>query len=121
MAYTLRIDGTTMPTPASITVKREKVWSSGTRRSSSAKMQGKIVAIKCTLSITFPAYLSQADLNKIKNAVDNTDEWHSVTFTNEYNETETKNFYFGNPEYSSHFYANGRLLFDQIVIEAVQR
>lgn len=123
MAFVLKFDGKTMPTPMydGFEINREKVWSSNTRRSSSAKMQGTIVAVKTTLKMDFPPNLTKAQIKSITDIVDSEREWHTITFTNEKSETETITAYFGNPRYGVSFFRDGKWMFSSITVEAVER
>lgn len=51
MANFLKVGSTVLPTPTSLTVKKEPVWSSDTGRTQSGKMSGNVVAEKITASV----------------------------------------------------------------------
>lgn len=113
------------PTPGGWKISREKVWSEGTGRTSSAKFQGKIVAKKATLDMAFPADLSPAQVKKITKYADPDDlENHKycyIQFTNEKSEIETGQFYFGNPSFDGYAFFNGKMIFNSVSVQAVER
>lgn len=61
-------DGVLLPSPSSISIGDELVWSSNTGRSVTAEMIGDIIANKSTLTITW-RMLSYSAINIIKNNV----------------------------------------------------
>lgn len=113
------------PTPGGWKITREKVWSEGTGRTSSAKFQGKLVAKKVTLDMAFPVDLSPAKIKKITKYADPDDlanhKYCYIQFTNEKSETETKQFYFGNPSFDGYAFFNGKMIFNSISVRAVER
>lgn len=116
-----------MPCPATggWKISREKVWSANTRRTSSAKFQGTLVAKKVTLDMAFPVDLSPAQVKKIMKYADPDDlknhKYCYIQFTNEKSETETKEFYFGNPSFDGYAFFNGKMIFNSISVQAVER
>lgn len=71
MGY-LKLNNKLMPSPKleGITFAHEKIWSSGTKRTSSCKMVGDIKGIKDTLSIEFPP-LSKSDIDLLNSVLSN--------------------------------------------------
>lgn len=51
MANFLKAGDAALPTPSSVTIKREPIWSSDTGRTQSGKMAGEVVAEKVTASL----------------------------------------------------------------------
>lgn len=58
--------GEELPSPVSVSVGNEIIWSSNTGRVSSGKMVGTAIAEKMTVTITW-GILTQAEVNKIEN------------------------------------------------------
>lgn len=104
---------------------REKVWGANAKRSSSGKFSGKLVTKKVTLDMAFPANLSSKDIKKILKYVDPEDlvnhKYCYIEFTNEKNEVELKQFYFGNPSFDAMTYINGKFIWSSIQVQAVER
>lgn len=113
------------PTPGGWKISREKVWSANAKRTSSAKFQGTIVAKKVTLDMAFPENLSPSKVKKITEYADPDDlashKYCYIQFTNEKSETETKQFYFGNPSFDGYAFFNGKMIFNSISVQAVER
>lgn len=123
MGFVLKVDGVSWPCPAvnGFKITREKIWSSNTRRSSSAKMQGKIKAIKRTLDIAFPHGIDKSEITKINDAVNSKNPWHTIEFTNEKGNTESGTFYFGSPSYEPYSFIDGKMVLSSLSIQAVER
>lgn len=131
MAFVLKFGWTKdkmedMPTPKSEgwKISREKVWGANAKRSASALFSGKIVAKKVTLDMAFPANLSSADMKKLLKYADPDNlknKYCYIQFTNEKNEVETKQFYFGNPSFDAMSYIKGKFIWSSIQIQAVER
>lgn len=68
MAITIRGNGMTLPSPDSITVSDEIVWSANTGRSASGQMLGDAVADKKTFAITW-GVLTRAELETVRSAL----------------------------------------------------
>lgn len=71
-AIELKINGVKVRSPkiGGITRKSEKVWSSNTGRAASTRMVGTILAIKKTLSISWPP-LTQSEAQLIETQISN--------------------------------------------------
>lgn len=131
MAFVLRFGWTKdnmedMPKPKAEgwKISREKVWGANAKRSASGKFSGKIVTKKVTLDMAFPANLSSADMKKLLKYADPDNlknKYCYIQFTNEKNEVETKQFYFGNPSFDAMSYINGKFIWSSIQIQAVER
>lgn len=92
------VDGESLfPTKVKFKYDREPIWSSNTRRNSSAKMTGKIVGWKKKLEVIYTPKLTQANVKKIIQTVGNNVEWHTVSYTNDCGEVESNvKMYIGN-------------------------
>lgn len=96
-AIELKINGTKVKAPkiGGISSKEEKVWSKNTGRSASAKMQGTIIAIKKTKSISWPP-LTQEERDQILSLISNAGKpFATLTITKPDGSTETMECYFG--------------------------
>lgn len=58
-----------LPTPDSITVNDEIIWSSNTGRTSSGKMIGDVITEKNTFSVSWTGLRTEAEYKKIKNSL----------------------------------------------------
>lgn len=103
----LKIDGKIMPEPKfqGITFSKEKIWSKNTGRTASGKMVGDVIAIKTTMSISFPV-LSGEQVKELDAALEPAfiDVYFKDPRKNEYT---TKTFYAGTPSYPVYSYAKG--------------
>lgn len=117
---TLKINGKTMPEPmldGGIVAKKEKVWSSNTKRVSNGDLEGDVIARKWTLSIKWPR-LSDEQVALIDNAIDPpfVDIYFKNPSTNTY---ETRTFYAGTPTYPVYSYALGK--YDGVAVDLIQK
>lgn len=106
-------------------ITREKIWSANAKRTSSAQFEGTLVAKKVTLDMAFAPDLSPAQIEKIMKYADPSDlknhQYAYIQFTNEKSETETGQFYFGNPSFDGYAFFNGKMIHNSISIQAVER
>lgn len=118
----LKINGVSMPTPAieGVSIKREKIWSANTGRSSTGQMVGTVVAVKSTISITWPP-LTPAQAKTIDDAVSSTAGFLPLTYTELDGTTTTKTVYFGTPSYTQYSYANGIEYVTGVSVDAVEQ
>lgn len=119
----LYIDGTLMPEPAhsGISFSNAKVWSSNTGRSLSAKMNGTIVSVKGTLSISW-AVLTRTEYNKIASVVNSKTEWHSVVLTDTSGNTLwSKTVYFGDLTCSLYSVSSSLRHYKECSVNAIER
>lgn len=70
MIIEIKANGVVLPSPVSISVNDEIIWSSDTGRTLSGEMVGDIVATKDTVSIQW-AWLTNNEMNTIHNAIHN--------------------------------------------------
>lgn len=68
MAITITANGTTLPSPVSVTASNEIIWSSNTGRAASGLMIGDVIAEKKTFAITW-GVLTRAELQVIRGAL----------------------------------------------------
>lgn len=99
----------------------EAVWSSNTRRNSSAKMTGKIIANKYKLDVSYKADLPQEKLAILKSYARSNQEWHKIMFTNEIGENITRTFYFGTYNVEPYCFWNGFMYYQSINITLIER
>ncbi|MCQ4638446.1 hypothetical protein NE619_17080 [Anaerovorax odorimutans] len=65
MSFLFQAGGVDLPSPVSITINNELIWSSDTGRTQSGKMAGSVVAEKKNISVKW-GILTEAQLTKIK-------------------------------------------------------
>lgn len=119
----LYIDGEKMPEPLhnSISCNDEKIWSSNTGRSQSAYMNGSIIEIKKTRSLSFPP-LTESELNKLNEKINSNDEWHTCELKDTGGKTVFSfTCYFGTPSYTVYSVAKNRKYFCNYQIDAIER
>jgi hypothetical protein len=123
MALVFTVDGTSL-FPSKIQkmdFHREPIWSSNTRRNSSAKMTGKIVGWKWKLEISYSPKLTQSELRTIMNTLGNNREWHSVTFTNDVGEGDSANLYIGEISTQPILYRNNQWIYQSVNFSLIER
>lgn len=119
----LKINGVTMPTPAleGLTISTEKIWSSDTGRTSAGKMVGTIVAVKTTISITWPV-LTMDQVAVIEAAVSDQDApFVPIQYTDMTGQTVTKTVYFGTPTYTVYSWADGLQYVESVKVEGIEQ
>lgn len=122
-AIELKINGTKVKAPkiGGISVKEEKVWSKNTGRSASAKMQGTIIAIKKTRSISWPP-LTMAERNQILSLVSNTSKpFVTLAMTMPDGSTESIECYFGTPSFDEWELIGGTWRCTNGKVDAIER
>lgn len=101
-AIKLKIKGVQVPAPKApggISRKSEKVWSNNTGRTASGKMQGTILTIKKTLSISWPP-LTQVEQELIESLISNKAlPFTTLEITRPNGSIETVEVYFGTPSF----------------------
>ena len=120
--YQLKIDGVLMPEPSleGITESDEKIWSQNTKRISTGKMVGDIIAIKRTLSITWPV-LTPDQVKTINSAVGGTTAFVPVTYTDASGEEVTKICYFGTSTKKIYSWADGIRYVTGYSVDAIEQ
>lgn len=119
----LYINGVQMPTPAleGMTITSEKIWSANTGRSTSGKMLGTVVAVKTTISITWPP-LTFAQAALIEAAVSDKDHpFVPVKYTDMAGNTVTKTMYFGTPSYTVYSHAANLQMIKDLTVDGIER
>lgn len=103
----LKINNTTMPTPAinGVTINREPIWSAATGRTASGKMVGNIVTRKWTLKIKWPP-LTMAQAATILTAL-TAHDFLSVSFTDMTGATRNLTMYAGTPSFTQYSWVDG--------------
>ena len=100
-AIKLKINGIEVKAPkiGGITRKSEKVWSKNTGRSATGRMQGTILSIKRTLSISWPP-MTQGEQELIESVVSNTKiPFATLEITRPNGNVESIECYFGTPSF----------------------
>lgn len=117
------IDGVVLPSPQAngVSISRNHIQSSKTRRTANATMTGKVIALKTTVKMSFPPGLSPPTINEIKEKVCNKTFFHKFGFTNEYSEWEEMTVYFGNYSTEQYGFINGKMLNQSLSFEAVEK
>ena len=98
---TLKINGTTVPSPSAngFTVSKNKIWSRNTGRNSQGDMVGTIIAIKTSVDITWNV-LSPSEVALIDSLVsDINNPFTTIEFTGADGVTTTKTVYFSDVSY----------------------
>lgn len=119
-----KLEDMPLPKVEGFKISREKIWGANAKRSSKGKYSGKLVAKKVTLDMAFPANLSSSQIKKLMKYADPSDlsnKYGYIRFTNEKGETETKEFYFGNPSFDAMTFLKGKFIWSSIQIQAVER
>lgn len=117
------IDGIVLPSPQAngVSIARNQIQSSKTRRTANATMTGKVVDMKTTVKMSFPPGLSPDTIKKIKEKVCNKTFFHKLGFTNEFSEWEEITVYFGNYSTEQYCFVNGKMMLQSISFEAVEK
>ena len=114
-AIELKIGGVKVRAPkiGGITRKSEKVWS--------ARMQGTILAVKKTLSISWPA-LTQAEQELIESVVSDTNAaFTTLEITRPNGDTESFECYFGTPSFNEWDWIGGQWMCVNGKVDAIER
>ena len=122
-AIKLKINGTLVRSPKTggITRKSEKVWSKNTGRTTSGRMQGTIVAIKKTISISWPP-LTQAEQELIESLVSNKNlPFATLEITRPDGSTESIECYFGTPSFEEWDMVGGQWKCVNGKVDAIER
>ena len=99
----------------------EPVWSSNTRRNSSAKMTGKLVAHKYKLDVSWKVDLPQNKLTILRQYLCSNQEWHKIMFTNELGVNITRTFYVGSYSVEPYCFWEGEMLYQSINVTFIER
>lgn len=95
MAIVIKAGSTTLPSPDSITVSDEIIWSANTGRSSTGEMIGDVIAEKKTFTINW-GILTKAQRNTIRNNLPS--GFHSFSIIED-GTTTTIDYYRSNIQY----------------------
>lgn len=123
MSYDLTINGVAMPAPImdGIEISDEKIWSANTGRSTTGKMLGTCVAVKRTITITWPT-LTAAQAKTIRAAVsDKNNPFVPIRFTDVDGTVTTMTVYFGTPVFIIHRLRNGSPVITGATVEGIEQ
>lgn len=119
----LQFDDTYVKSPkvGGVTRKPEKVWSSNTGRTASAKMRGTIKAIKGTWSIEWPE-MTQREQELIESFISNPAKPFVVMRIRRPNgEVQEAEVYFATPSFGEWVWLNGRWMCTGAKVDAIER
>lgn len=118
----LTINGVSVPLPAKdgVTITHEKVWSSGSGRTSTGNMAGTIVAIKRKIALKWPP-LTTTQAAAIDRAVNTKTEFFSVHYTTETGAEGSGTFYAGTPTFTQYSYAKGKRYLTGVSVNLIER
>lgn len=122
-AIKMEIDGVPVRSPKvrGITRKSEKVWSKNTGRTTSGRMQGTILAIKRTISISWPP-LTQEEQELIESLISSEVlPFTTLKITRPDGRTETIECYFGTPSFDEWDMIGGQWKCINGKVDAVER
>lgn len=122
-AIKLKINGTEVRAPkvGGISRKSEKIWSKNTGRTATARMQGTIIAIKKTLSISWPA-LTQAEQELIESQISNVNQpFSTIEITRPNGVIESIECYFGTPSFEEWKLIGGQWRCENGKVDAIER
>ena len=123
MAFTsLTINGVNVPLPAKegVTITHEKIWSSGSGRTSTGNMSGTIVAIKRKIALKWPP-LTTAQAATIDRAVNTKTEFFTVKYTTESGSDGSGTFYAGTPTFTQYSYVKGKRYLTGVSVNLIER
>lgn len=121
--YSLMINGVDMPTPVvdGVQITEEKIWSANTGRVSSGKMVGSVIAVKRTITITWPT-LTAAQAKKIREVVSDKDHpFVPIKFTDTDGTVTTMTVYFGTPTFVIHRLRGGVPVITEATVEGIEQ
>lgn len=122
-AIELKIDGTAVKPPLvkGMSRKPEPVWSSNTGRTGTAKMQGTIIAIKTTLSVSWPP-LTYEEEELIESLISNKAKpFHTLAWKTPSGAQKEMECYFGTPSFDDWDWINGEWMCVNAKVDAIER
>lgn len=114
------INNILMPSPKSMDIKKEPIWSKNTSRTASGDMVGDIIAYKYNIDIVWPT-LSASDVKKIENSITQSAFFNVGFIDPATNILTTKSFYAGTPTYPVYSYANGLKTYSGMSVTFIQQ
>lgn len=75
----LKVDGVMFPPLSANQPSNNKIWSQDAGRSTTGKMQGKIICIKRKLELKWN-YLTEHQIQTISRKIDSKTEWHKIEY-----------------------------------------
>lgn len=120
--YNLTIGGKTMPTPIvdGVQITDEKIWSANTGRTNNGSMEGTLIAIKRTVTISW-GKLTGAQAATIRDAVSSKTAFHTMTFTDIDGSTKSMQVYFAAPKFTIHRMRNGTMIVTGATVEGIEK
>lgn len=105
-----------------ISITKEKIWSSNTRRTTSAELVGDIVGIKTKLVVKFPP-MNDADAMRLESVVTNENKpFFSLQFIDpKTGQQATKTVYAGTPTYPLYSYADGLPRYVGVAVDLIEK
>lgn len=118
----VKIDGTAIACPSAngVSITRNLIQTANTRRTASAKMVGKNVAVKVTYKFSFPPSLTPTQIDTIRRLVTSLTFKHTMTVVNEASKEESFECYFGNYSAEQYGFIGGKMLNQSLSFEAVE-
>lgn len=119
----LYINNILMPEPKlnGVSIKKEKVWSKNTTRTSNAVMIGDIVRIIRTGSIEWPT-LTHNQVRMIENEISNTEKsFVPVKYIDEKGDIASFQAYFGTPSYQLYSWADGISVVNSAKVDFIEK
>lgn len=117
------IDGVVVRSPkiGGMSRKPEAVWSKNTGRTGTAKMQGTIIAIKQTLSLSW-APMPAEEAERLEKLISNKSKpFHTIKWTTPTGSTKEMACYFGTPTFEEYDLMGGIWCCKNIKVDAIER
>lgn len=115
----LEVDGNELPTPSTVSVSRNKVWSQNSGRTKSATFTGDLIAIKWRVDATWQ-YVSEATVKQILQSLE--PAFINVRFKNPRNNAfETKKFYGGDESLTVYNYDIEEAVYESVTVSLVEK
>lgn len=115
----IKIDGVAIRDPTTISIQRNKIWSSGSGRTKSGNWAGDITNVKWRIDVSW-APLSSNDAQKIFNALE--PAYVSVTFLDPKSNTfKEKTFYGGDIALPVYNYNVEKAVYENLTVSLVEK
>lgn len=115
----IKIDGTSVRDPTTISIQRNKMWSSGSGRTKSGNFVGDIVNVKWRIDLSWSP-LSKIDAEKIFNALE--PPYIKVTFLDpKANTYKTSTFYGGDLTLPIYNYNIEEAVYENLTVSLVEK
>lgn len=118
----VEIDGKKIhcPSAGGVSITRNLIQSANTRRTAKGNMTGKVVAVKATVSMSFPPGMDPSEIKKIKDIVTSLQFKHTLKLVDETSTVTTLKVYFGSYSAEQYGFINGKMLLQSLSFEAVE-